>query len=84
MKRTQRRARLAQGEKLIMGMAASSNALVVVVCAARQMGGPALAAGVGAALVALAAALVLVLWKRSPESPTQIDQNGAVEALSAL
>jgi len=76
MKGSQRRARLVQGEKLIMGMAASSNALVAVVCAARQMGGP--------ALVALAAALVLVLWKHPPKSPTQIDQNGAVEALSAL
>lgn len=91
MKKIAQRAPVSRADKLAMGMAASSGAIVTAVCAARDMGGPILATAVGVGLAALAAIVLVVFRDRSPQaapksemSEAQADQDGAVEALAAL
>lgn len=86
MKKIAQRAPASRADKLAIGMAASSGALVTAVCAARDMGGPILATAVGVGLSALAAIVLFVFRDRSPKPApaTEDDQGGAIEALAAL
>lgn len=86
MKKNARRNAVSRTDKLAIGLSASSASLVTAVCAAREMGGPLLAAGVGVGLAALAAILLFVFRDRSPapEAETPAEEDGAVEALAAL
>lgn len=86
MKKNARRDPVSRTDKLAIGLSASSAALVTAICAAREMGGPILAAGVGVGLAALAAILLFVFRDRSPapEAQALAEQDGAVEALAAL
>lgn len=86
MKKIAQRAPVSRTDKLAVGMAASSGAIVTAVCAARDMGGPVLAVAVGVGLAALAAIVLFVFRDRSPQPApeAQADQDGAVEALAAL
>ncbi|PIC00834.1 hypothetical protein [Caulobacter sp. X] len=86
MKKIAQRTPVSRTDKLAMGMAASSGAIVTAVCAARDMGGPILATAVGVGLAALAAIVLFVFRDRSPapEAETPAEQDGAVEALAAL
>jgi hypothetical protein len=84
MKKIAQRAPVSRTDKLAMGMAASSGAIVTAVCAARDMGGPVLAAGVGVGLAVLAAVVLFVFRDRSPAPPAKTAEDGAVEALAAL
>jgi hypothetical protein len=84
MKKVAHRVPVSRTDKLALGMAASSGAIVTAVCAARDMGGPILAAGVGVGLAVLAAVVLFVFRDRTPAPPTKADDAGAVEALAAL
>lgn len=86
MRKNVQRATVSRADKLAVGLAASSGALVTAVCAARDMGGPIPATAVGVGLSALAAILLFVFRDRSPKpaSMTNDDQDGTVEALAAL
>jgi hypothetical protein len=86
MKKTAQRAPLSRSDKLAIGLSASSATLVTAICAAREMGGPILAAGVAVGLATLAAILLFVFRDRSPAPTTDAsaERDGAVEALAAL
>lgn len=84
MKKIARRFSVARTDRLAVGLAASSASLVTAVCAARDMGGPILAAGVGVGLAALAAIVFFIFRDRSPAPADATKRDGAVEALSAL
>ncbi|WP_161495070.1 hypothetical protein [Caulobacter sp. BP25] len=53
MRKNVQRAPVSRRDKLAIGLASSSASLVTAVCAAREMGGPLLAAGAVEALAAL-------------------------------
>lgn len=86
MKKNARRASVSRTDKLAIGLSASSASLVTAVCAAREMGGPVLAAGVGVGLATLAAILLFVFRERAlaPAEEANGDEGGAVEALAGL
>ncbi|ATC25239.1 hypothetical protein EIB18_11860 [Caulobacter vibrioides] len=87
MKKNAQRTPATRTQKLAIGMAASSGSLVVAIGAAREMGGPLLAAGLALGLAALGAVLFLVLRERpskGPKDTSKSEQDGAVEALAAL
>jgi hypothetical protein len=84
MKKVTHRVPVSRTDGLALGMAASSGAIVTAVCAAREMGGPILATGVGVGLAALAAVVLFVFRDRTPAPPVKTDDDGAVEALAAL
>lgn len=84
MKKVTHRVFVSRTDRLALGVAASSGAVVTAVCAARDMGGPILAACVGVGLGALAAVVLFVFRDRTPAPPAKTDEDGAVEALAAL
>lgn len=86
MKKNAHRAPVSRTDKLAIGLCASSASLVAAVHAAREMGGPILAAGVGVGLATLAAILLFVFRDRSPAPAEEAKavEGGAVEAIAAL
>lgn len=86
MKKTAQRTPATRAQTLAIGMAASAGSLVVAISAARDMGGPLLAAGLALGIAALSAVLFLVLRERPSkhaQTPVATEQDGAVEALAA-
>ena len=86
MKKNARRVPVSRTDKFAIGLSASSASLVTAICAAREMGGPILAAGVGVGLATIAAILLFVFRDRSPAPKAEppVEDDGAVEALAAL
>lgn len=88
MKKAAQRTPTIRAQKLGVGVAASSGSLVIAVFAAREMGGPILAAGFGVGLAALAAILLFVFRDRSPAPAPALEaktgEDGAVAAVAAL
>lgn len=86
MNKNARSVSVSRTDKLAIGLSASSASLVTAVVAAREMGGPILAAGLGVGLAMLAAILLFVFRDRAP-APAEAangDEGGAVEALAGL
>lgn len=86
MNKNARSVSVSRTDKLAIGLSASSASLVTAVVAAREMGGPILAAGLGLGLAMLAAILLFVFRDRAPAPAEEAngDEGGAVEALAGL